>query len=224
MVAVPGSPPDEPGRDNDEGPQRQVTFSQPFAAGKFAVTFDEWDFCVADGGCSGYRPSDDHWGRGRRPVMHVSWHQAQTYVAWLSRKTGHTYRLLSEAEREYVTRAGTTTPYWWGSSVNPDQANFGRSRTFRTVPVDSFRPNQWGFYQVHGNVWEWTEDCYNDSYAGAPTDGSAMTSGACKFRVRRGGSWFVLPQELRAAARDGNEPFAFGSNIGFRVARSLAPR
>lgn len=227
MVVVPmgsfmmGSPPNEPGRDNDEGPQQQVVFARPFAVGKFPVTFDEWDACASDGGCNGYRPSDERWGRGQRPVIHVSWTQAKAYVAWLSRKTGKTYRLLSESEREYVARAGTTTPYWWGSSVTPDQANFFYARRFRTLPVDSFQPNPWGLYQVHGNVWDWTEDCYHDSYAAAPTDGSAWTSGSCTFRVRRGGSWAGNAQSLRSATRDGNESFFVSSSVGFRVARTL---
>jgi formylglycine-generating enzyme required for sulfatase activity len=120
MVVVPsgsftmGSPASEEGRGNEEGPQHSVTLAKPFAVGRFAVTFDEWDACVADGGCNGHRPDDKGWGRGRQPVINVSWADAKAYVAWLSRKTGKPYRLLSEAEREYVTRAGTTTPFWWG--------------------------------------------------------------------------------------------------------------
>ena len=169
-----GSPASEPQKTlSDEGPQHRVTFARQFAVGKFAVTFDEWDACVADGGCNGYRPTDEGWGRGKRPVINVNWNDAKAYVAWLSQKTGKTYRLLSEAEREYVTRAGTTTPFWWGSSISTGQANyngnqptaadqrasFGR-RPFRS---NSFQPNPWGLYQVHGNVWEWTEDCWNDA-------------------------------------------------------------
>ena len=130
MVVVPagsfmmGSPASEEDRSPHEGPQHRVTFRPAFAVGKFAVTFDEWDACVADGGCNGYRPKDEGWGRGKRPVINVSWNDAKAYVAWLSRKTGKTYRLLSEAEREYVTRAGTTTPFWWGSSISTSQANY----------------------------------------------------------------------------------------------------
>src|SRR5437763_1635434 len=127
MVVVPagsftrGSPTSEPGHSADEGPQHTVAIAQPFAVGRFAVTFDEWDACAADGGCNGYKPSDEGWGRGQRPVINVSWDDAKEYAAWLSRKTGRTYRLLSEAEREYVTRAGTTTPFWWGSSISASQ-------------------------------------------------------------------------------------------------------
>ena len=146
MVVVPagsfvmGSPAPEYGRGSNEGPQHTVTFAQTFAVGRFSVTFDEWDACVADGGCGSYPPPDQGWGRGRRPVTSVSLYDANGYLTWLSRKTGATYRLPSEAEREYFTRAGTTTPYWWGSTISPDQANYGRSVN-QSLPVDSFLPN-----------------------------------------------------------------------------------
>ena len=221
----------------NESPPHMVTFAQPFAVGKFAVTFDEWDACVADGGCGGYRPADQGWGRGRRPVVNVSWADARTYLAWISHKTGKTYRLLSEAEREYVTRAGTTTPYWWGTSISTDQANFdgtypggkgsGQLRR-QTVPVDSFAPNPFGLYQVHGNVWEWVEDCDHASYDGAPADGSAWTAGECIRRVLRGGFWSNPPRALRAAARSSAGPTyrndGYYSLWGFRVARPLGPQ
>ena len=131
MVVMPpgafvmGSPDSEPLRDSDEGPRHPVTLKRRFAVGKFAVTFDEWDACADNGGCNGYRPSDEGWGRGSRPVIQVNWTDAKAYVTWISRKTGRAYRLLSEAEREYVTRAGTTTPFWFGSSISLDQANYG---------------------------------------------------------------------------------------------------
>ena len=172
MVVVPpgrfmmGSPETEESHLDPEEPQHLVTFAQPFAVGAFAVTFDEWDACVADGGCDGYRPSDQGWGRGRRPVINVSWHDAKAYVEWLSRKTGRTYRLLSEAEREYAARAGTATPFWWGSSISTEQANYDGNVVYgggpngeyrqRTLSVESFQPNPCGLYQVHGNVLEWT--------------------------------------------------------------------
>ena len=132
-----------------EGPQRIVRFNSPFAVGRFAVTFDEWDACVADGGCKGYRPGDEGWGRGKRPVIMVSFEDATAYVAWLSQKTGKTYRLLSEAEREYVTRAATTTAFWWGDTISTSQANYfggGPKGEYReqTLPVDSFEPNPLG--------------------------------------------------------------------------------
>jgi formylglycine-generating enzyme required for sulfatase activity len=242
MVVVPagsfemGSPANEVGRGYHEDPQHLVTFGKPFAVGRFAVTFDEWDACVADRGCNGYKPKDSGWGRGRRPVINVSWDDAKAYVRWLSRKTGKAYRLLSEAEREYVTRAGTTTPYWWGSSISTDQANYdgtfnggqGDNRK-QTVPVDSFQPNPWGLYQVHGNVDEWVEDCYYDgdpagAYVGAPLDGSAWASDRCSQRVLRGGSWERPPGDLRAASRFGLRPVSARYNTyGFRVARTLSP-
>ena len=243
MVVVPagsftmGSPDNERDRRYQEGPQHRVTFDRAFAAGKFAVTFDEWDECVDDGGCSGYRPVDQGWGRGRRPVINVSWNDAKAYVAWLSRKTGKTYRLLSEAEREYVTRAGTSTPFWWGSDITTINANYdprrshdtngGTEESYRqkTEPVDSFEPNPWGLYQVHGNVWEWTEDCYHGGYNGAPTDGSAWTTEDCGLRVLRGGSWNFSPSYLRAAYRLSGAPDNqdFGNAVGFRVGRTLTP-
>lgn len=233
MVVVPaggftmGSPESEEGRTRFEGPQHRVTFSQPFAVGRFAVTLDEWNACVADGGCNGYEPSDSNWGRGKRPVINVSWDDAQAYISWLKRKTGRNYHLLSEAQREYVTRAGTTTPFWWGSSISTRQANYtdesglkGQYR-YQTAPVDSFQPNPWGLFQVHGNVYEWTEDCWNENYSGAPTDGSAWTSRDCTSRVVRGGSWETFPRYLRSANREPHIAVNRSVRYGFRVARTL---
>jgi formylglycine-generating enzyme required for sulfatase activity len=227
-----GSPLSEPERSPDEI-QIRVAIAKPFAAGKYAVTFDEWDACVADGGCNGYRPSDAGWGRGNRPVVNVSWDDAERYVAWLSGKTGKTYRLLSEAEREYVTRAGTSTPFWWGSSITPQQANYDGNATYnggstgeyrqRTVAVDSFKPNPWGFYNVHGNVWERTEDCWNDDNIGNPGDGSPRRSGDCTRHVLRGGSWSYIPRILRAAKRNSISINIRNDIDGFRVARTLTP-
>jgi formylglycine-generating enzyme required for sulfatase activity len=226
-----GSPQSDKDRNPFEGPEHSVTFARNFAAGRFAVTFAEWDSCLADGGCSGYRPSDQGWGRDERPVINVSWDDAQSYVAWLSRKTGKPYRLLSEAEREYVTRAGTTTPYWWGATISAEQANYngrvpfdGRSRgEFRkkTVPVETFSANAWGLFQVHGNIYEWVEDCWNPSYAGAPANGSPWTSGDCDTRVLRGGSWLNHSKYLRSAYRDRVAPGERSNHRGFRVARSI---
>jgi formylglycine-generating enzyme required for sulfatase activity len=237
MVVVPaggfimGSPATEKERENDEEPLHRVTFAQPFAVGRFAVTFNEWDTCVSAGGCNKYTPADQGWGRGRRPVINVSWNDAQTYVAWLSRTTGKTYRLLSEAEREYVTRAGTSTPFWWGTSITTQQANYGNADYgsvkgeygAKTLPVDSFQPNPWGLFQVHGNVWEWTEDCYHASYVGAPSDGSAWISGDCSRHVLRGGALNYDSRILRAAIRDWNTLGSRDFNLGFRVGRTLLP-
>jgi formylglycine-generating enzyme required for sulfatase activity len=239
MIVVPagsftmGSPLNEPERSLDEDPRHQVTIGNAFAVGKFAVTFDEWDACVTDGGCNGFRPSDEGWGRDRRPAIHVSWNDAKAYVAWLSRKTGKGYRLLSEAEREYVARAGTMTTFWWGSSITPRQANYDGNFAYnkgakgeyrrKTLQVDSFEPNPWGLYQVHGNVWEWVEDCWHHDYRGAPVDGTAWTdaAGHCSYRVLRGGSWSYVPKLLRTAAR-GRGAAGFRSRLnGLRVARTL---
>jgi formylglycine-generating enzyme required for sulfatase activity len=159
-------------------------------------------------------------GRGKWPVINVNWDDAKAYAAWLSRKTAKTYRLLSEAEREYVTRAATTTWFWWGSSISTGQAN----DTIKTVPVDSFAPNPWGLYNVHGNVWEWVEDCWHDTYQGAPADGSAWTT-ACRDgrRVIRGGSWGVSLRYLRAAYRGRDTTGSRDDKLGFRLARTLNP-
>jgi formylglycine-generating enzyme required for sulfatase activity len=219
---------------SSEGPQHKVTIGRPIAAGRFAVTFDQWDACVDDGGCGGYRPSDQGWGRGSRPVVNVNWDDAQGYVAWLSRKTGKSYRLLSEAQWEYMARAATTTPFWWGSSLSTNQANYNGTRTYadqptgenrqKTLPVASFAPNPWGFYQVHGNSYDWVEDCFHDDYIGAPVDGSVwITEKNCKGHVVRGGAWTSAPWVLRSAFR-GWFPTDFrSSNHGFRIARILAP-
>jgi len=244
MVVVPagsfmmGSPEKEALRRPGEGPQHRVTFAKPFAVGRFAVTFDEWDACVTDGGCNGYKPSDQGWGRGKRPVIEMSLGDARAYVAWLSGKTGKPYRLLSESEREYVTRAGTTTPFWWGSSVSTDQANFDGKWTYadwstggsipdkgeqrkKTLPVDSFQSNPWGLYQVHGNVDEWVEDCFRPSVSDLPSDGSAAKTGNCQRGVVRGGYYDASGWSLRAAARFDNPIETRCECYGFRVARTL---
>jgi formylglycine-generating enzyme required for sulfatase activity len=226
-----GSPASEPGRRVDEGPQHRVTFARAFAVGVFAVTREEWRACVAEGACAGSVAAELAW---RHPVDNVTWAQAKQYVAWLSSKTGHIYRLLSEAEREYVTRAGTTTPYWFGSGITKADANYEQrfsasfSSLFGTVDVQTFQPNPWGLYQVHGNVYEWVEDCWNSSYRGAPTDGSAWTSGECWFRVARGGNFASSAEFLRSASRDKGAaddsviPYPVGSDKrGLRVARTL---
>ena len=222
-----GSPSGEAGRDGDEGPVHRVTFERPFAVGVKEVTFGEWDACVLGGGCGGYRPGDRGWGRGPRPVVNVSWRDAEAYVEWLSGETGEEYRLLSESEWEYVARAGMRTAYWWGDEIGKNWANCdgcgSRWDGRQTAPVGSFSANAFGLYDVHGNVWEWVEDCWNASYAGAPSDGSAWGSGDCDRRVLRGGSWNSKPRFLRSAIRfrytTGDRDYDFG----FRVARTLTP-
>jgi formylglycine-generating enzyme required for sulfatase activity len=243
MVVMPagrfilGSPADEPERSAGREDQVSVTISKPFAVGRFAVTRGEFAAFVAatghktDGDCDwrspGFLQTDRH------PVVCVNWNDAKAYVAWLSSQTGKSYRLLSESEREYVTRAGTTTPLWWGSLLSPAQANYigtaepykgrgskGESRR-ATVPVDTFAANPWGLFNVHGNVWEWTEDCWNEKNAGNPADGSAWTAGDCGWRVVRGGSLSMHPRFLRSSNRFRRPPDYRIIDGGFRVARTL---
>lgn len=198
-------------------PRHDVAIERPFAVGKFEVTFAEWDACVADAGCR-HAPADKGWGRGRRPAIYVSWDDAREYVQWLARKTGRAYRLLSEAEWEYVARAGTAGAYAFGEHIWPAQANY---YTRGTAPVGSYAPNAFGVYDMHGNVWEWTADCWHESYSGAPADGSAWTSGDCIRRVFRGGSWDDYPWFLRSAERTQGSVSVRLNDLGFRVARSL---
>lgn len=236
MIAIPGdiftmgSPSDEKRRADDEGPQHQVLI-RPFAIGAREVTFDEWDACVAAGGCNGYRPEDENWGRGSRPVINVSWEDAQAFVSWLAKKTGQPYRLPTEAEWEYATRAGTTTPFSFGNTISTTQANYDGTYVYRsgsqgaywrkTIPSGSLSANPWGLFDVHGNVWEWVEDCYHVSYKDAPQDGSAWVSNGCAARVARGGFWGSYPWVLRSACRGKYQPDRRDNTLGFRVARTL---
>ncbi|MBL8845190.1 MAG: SUMF1/EgtB/PvdO family nonheme iron enzyme [Hyphomicrobium zavarzinii] len=213
-----GSPPDEQGRAQNEGPQRSVTIAKPFAVGKFEVTFEEWDACVAVGGCS-RSPADRGWGRYRRPVINITWLEAKQYITWLSAKTGKRYRLLSEAEWEYAARAGTTTPFSTGWSIGHHQANYARgyNQFTGTVDVGSYPPNTFGLHDMHGNVMEWVEDCY-----GPPSDKQAQPSGDCKYRVCRDGAWTDDNPARLGSARRAQCIAGEGSSVkGFRVARSL---
>ena len=228
-----GSPAGEPERASEEGPQHQRKIAA-FELGKTEVTFDEWDACVAAGGCQ-HQPDDAGWGRGQRPVINVSWYDAQEYVRWLSRETGKLWRLPTEAEWEYAARAGTTTPFSTGACITTRQANYNGNYDYnncgattgvyldKTQPVKSYPANPWGLYDLHGNVWEWVEDCYHDNYKGAPTDGSPWTRSPCPARVLRGGSWLNLPRYLRSAIGIWNEPGNRNINYGFRVARTVTP-
>jgi len=191
------------------------------------VTFDQWDACVAAGGCT-WKAPDGGMGRGIKPVINVSWDDARQYVAWFSNMTGKTYRLLTEAEFEYAARAGTQSAYSWGDEIGNGNANCAgcgsKWDSRETSPVDSFKPNALGLYDMHGNVWEWIEDCFHDNYNGVLQDGSAWTADAdCSRRVVRGGSWVDNPQDLRAAARSRGTTVSRGSNLGFRVGRTLTP-
>ena len=257
-----GSPESETARSGEGGPgserpQHEVTFAAPFAVGRYEVTFAEWDACVEAGGCGGYRPSDEGWGRGSRPVINVSWLDAKAYAEWLSGHTGESYRLLSESEWEYVARAGSETRWYWGDGPSPDQCRHANGRDLdadealrpspnpyvrtaecrdgyvHTAPAGTYEANGFGVYDLLGNVFEWTEDCFRipsevpvpaaqfNVYDGAPDDGSAWTDGSCQWRVWRGGSWGATPGNLRSAARFSAESVTRQSNAGFRVARDL---
>jgi formylglycine-generating enzyme required for sulfatase activity len=219
-----GSAADEKDRYDNEGPQHRVTIARPFAVSKFEVAFEQWDACAAFGPC--VHPSDSKMGRGRQPVINVTWDQAQQYVAWLSKMTGRSYRLLSEAEWEYAARAGTTTVFSWGDELGENNANCSGCGSEwdsrRTAPVGSFAPNKFGLYDMQGNVWEWVEDCLQPSYEGAPNDGSVwITEGDCNIRIIRGGSWGGYPVGLRSALRFWFSVDDHSYDVGFRVARTL---
>ena len=201
-------------------PVRRVTVAA-FRLGKYEVTFAQWDACVAAGGCNGYSPHDGDWGRGDRPVINVSWHDVQSFIYWLNSKTGRGFRLPTEAEWEYAARADGTTKYNRGNDIalaNCQNIHCGDSWEF-TAPVGSFQANAWGLHDMHGNVWEWVQDCWNDSYEGAPTDGSAWTSGDCGRRVIRGDSWNSYARHLRTAIRYGTSRTNRYNVIGFRLAQ-----
>lgn len=226
MVALPGGEFTMGSNDYDsEKPLHRVTIKAPFAVGKLEVTFAEWEACVAGGGCAGNpSPSDQGWGKGRRPVINVSWHDAKEYVAWLSRKAGKEYRLLSEAEWEYAARAGTTTRYAFGDTISKSQAQFSEGSwgsAGKTAEVGSFPANMFGLHDMHGNVWEWVEDNWHPDYQGAPLDGVVWHGGDVSLRVLRGGSWNSKPDGLRSAVRYSNQPTNRVINYGFRVARTL---
>jgi len=215
---VMGSPADETGRGADEGPQREVGI-QPFAIGKYEVTFAQWDACLADGGCNGYSPPDGGWGRGNRPVTNVSWEDAQAYLDWLNRKvSGLRYRLASEAEWEYAARAGAGDAYSFGPRVTATQATF---HARQTTPVGAHEANAFALFDMHGNVGEWVEDCYAPNYELAPVDGGAVQADECQRRVYRGGGFADQAQILRAAARQAAQPEQRTQGLGFRVARTL---
>jgi formylglycine-generating enzyme required for sulfatase activity len=229
MIVVPaggfimGSPTTEQGRFTDEGPQQRVTIAKPCAVSKYDVTFADWDACVSVGACP--KATDSGFGRDTKPVINVSWDDAQTYVAWLSKMTGQPYRLLTEAEWEYAARAGTTTAYYWGNDIGQRNANCDGCGSpwdnKQTSPVGKFAANQFGLYDMAGNVWQWVQDCYHGNYNGAPTDGSAWTSEDCSNRVLRGGSWVNSPQNLRATIRLRFVTENRNNDRGFRVGRTL---
>ena len=216
----------------DEKPVHRVSVSE-FLLSKTEVTFEQWDICVTVGGCR-HRPSDKGWGRGSRPVIRVSWEDiTEQFIPWLNKTTGKQYRLPSEAEWEYAARAGSETKYSWGNQdpVCRDGASNGarfddnnNCDGIGIAPVASYSANAFGLYDMHGNVFEWTQDCWNKSYEGAPSDGTAWLSGDCSRRVLRGGSSIVTPDLLRSAIRlssvFSSTSIRFDGN-GFRLARTI---
>ena len=249
MVVLPqqsfmmGSPDNEPGRESFDGPQRKVTIAYGLAVGKFEVTRAEWQACLQEGGCTRVpreecraelgctAKPDDSIDRGTFPVSDVNWNDAQTYVKWLSVKTGETYRLLSEAEWEYAARGNTSTTYSWGDKAARKFANYGMDSccgpfasgedTWElSSPVGNFPANGFDLHDMAGNVWEWVEDCWNENPATGPIDGSAREKPECRLRIMRGGSWASLPQRMRPAFRQGTGAGERDNYIGFRVARS----
>ncbi len=229
---VMGSPAGEEERRDEEGPQHPVAIKAPFALGRFAVTLAEFGAFVE---ASGHPIADTYKNPGfsqtaHHPAVGASWDDAVAYCQWLSKTTGKDYRLPSEAEWEYACRAGTQGPFWWGSAISTDDANYagnyiyagGKKGQYRkaTVPVESFKPNPWGLYQVHGNVLEWCADNWHENYRGAPEDGSVWQGGDATCRVLRGGSWVSNPRDLRAAARRRGNTGLRLDRLGFRVART----
>ncbi|MEM8973039.1 MAG: SUMF1/EgtB/PvdO family nonheme iron enzyme [Pseudomonadota bacterium] len=221
--------------DRNQKPLHDVTITKPFAVGRFEVTFDQWEACHKGRGCARYNPKDEDWGRGKRPVIRVNWLDAITYVEWLKQKTGKRYRLLTEAEWEYAARAGSQTLFSVGDTLTTFQANVDGRRSFnngpkgvllaQTQPVGSYKPNAFGLYDMHGNVWEWVADCYHRTYEGAPANGKARTLPArghrCHRRVLRGGSFNRNARFARSANRYSQSASIRSRETGFRVARDL---
>ena len=218
-----------------EKPVHRVTL-KGFKLSRTEVTFDQWQACVNAGGCKrNPNPKDNGWEKGKMPVIYVTWNDAKEYTRWLSKHTGKNYRLPSEAEWEYASRAGTKTPFSTGNCITTKQANFDGNEGFlncpksgvwkrRNMPVASYPPNPFGLYDMHGNVSEWVEDCVHQNYHTglhvAPNDGSAWIKGGdCSIRVRRGGSWYQQPSTLRSANRSWGTGMVSGHHAyGFRVA------
>jgi formylglycine-generating enzyme required for sulfatase activity len=241
MVVVPagsfwqGSEESSPLALKKETPRRMVTIAEPFAVGVFEVMFEQWDLCAAEGGCSS-RPIDNGWGRGSRPVIMVSWNDAQEYTSWLSKKTGQSYSLPSESQWEYLARASEESDWLGGdrariceygniaggeSGFRWQHADCSDRAALETLPAGSFKPNAFGVYDVVGNVAEWTMDCMNLSYLDAPADGSAWGRGICSSRMTRGGSWFTGTREVRLPARFNLKNGDRNDFTGFRVVRTV---
>lgn len=230
MVSIPagsflmGADPADPFSNQLERPVQQVTFTHPFAIGRYPVTLAQWDVYVSSDPAA-HRPRDHGWGRDRQPVIDVSWQDAEGYCRWLGAQTGRTYRLPSEAEWEYACRGGQQGIFNTGCNITVQQANFlyldfgGRPGLGRPTPVGSYAPNAFGLYDCHGNVAEFTADDWTDSHHGAPSDGSIRQS-ASPLKVVRGAGWDAMPRMLRSAYRDWIFPTLRTDCIGFRVACS----
>jgi len=191
-----------------------------FHIARYDVTFDQYDaFARAT-----HRelPVDEGWGRGTRPVIHVSWRDAQAFIAWLDAGTGRHFRLPTESEWEYAARGGTSTLYWWGNEPNPNMANTatnqGRDHYRYTSPVGAFPANPFGLYDASGNVWQMTQDCRHGSFEGAPSDGRAWLDGPCDSRVVRGGGWAGIRRAMQSAARAAAGETFDSAELGFRLA------
>jgi formylglycine-generating enzyme required for sulfatase activity len=230
MVVVPagkfmmGSP--EGQGDEDERPQHEVMIATPFAIGKYEVTVAEWDACVAAGDCPRRGSDKEGWGHPTWPVVCVTWENVQQYVTWLSRVSGKPYRLLTEAEWEYAARAGTTTSYSFGDdeALLGDYAWYNANSEKQPHPVGEKKPNPFGLYDMHGNIWEWVQDLWHETYDGAVSDGLAwIEGGADGRRVLRGGSWYYNPTRLRSATRGWLSSDYRYNDLGFRVGRNLTP-
>ena len=232
MIVIPagsftmGASQTEPGQDWTQEPQHAVTIARPLAVSKYEITFDDWDACTNYGDCP--HISDAGYGRGSQPVIDLDWSEAQHYADWFSKMTGKTYRLLTESEYEYAARAGTQTPYPWGADAGKANADCNgcgsKWDNTRTAPVGSFAPNAFGLFDMVGNVWEWTQDCWHDTYEGAPADGSAWTGangGDCTKRVDRGGAFVSAIDIIRCAERWGYPADGRFDAVGFRIAREL---
>ncbi|MDJ0738061.1 MAG: bifunctional serine/threonine-protein kinase/formylglycine-generating enzyme family protein [Nostocaceae cyanobacterium] len=234
MVRIPGgtfimgSPPEEEGRQDDEGPQHKVTVTEFFMT-KYEVTQAQYQAIM------GENPS--YFKEEKRPVERISWNDADLFCKKLSQKTGRSYRLPSEAEWEYAARAGTTTPFYFGETITTELANYrgtdwnyqgilhpgnygrGPKGIFReeTIEIGRFQPNSFGLYDMHGNVWEWCQDTWHNNYNGAPEDGSAWIDNDNRYRVLRGGSWISDCQYCRCANRYSFYPSVIHTDVGFRV-------
>ncbi len=243
MVAIPagtflmGSPAGEAERKSGEGPQWQASVGL-FAASAKEVTWAELDACIAAGGCSGNGAHagtrSDQWQQGALPVINITWPEAMNYVRWLNTQVdGEPYRLLSEAEWEYAARAGTTTPFNTGEALSDTQANFNASRSYggsakggwprRPMPAGYYPPNAFGLYEMHGNVSEWTADCWFSDYTGRMGQATVQDKTGCRSRVVRGGTWEKVPSYVRSAFRDSYPDTGRSDGIGFRVARNPDP-